>query len=91
MSKDIKNALQLYRDCLRLADYVSLKQGNRAALRQELRRSFEQHRGLTDPQAIDNAKDAAVRGLRNFFVHEAQNLAKKETEGKPNPDINILE
>mmetsp|Transcript_11732 Transcript_11732/g.19925 ORF Transcript_11732/g.19925 Transcript_11732/m.19925 type:complete len:95 (-) Transcript_11732:504-788(-) len=77
-TKDIRNPVQLYRDCLRLVDYVSTKQGGLATLRQQVRSTFDANRNLTDPQAIDTAKEAAIRGLSNFFVHEAQVLAKKD-------------
>ena len=40
-TKDIRNPIQLYRDCLRLVDYVSLKQGNRQTLRQQVRATFD--------------------------------------------------
>lgn len=80
-TKDLKNALQLYRDCLRLADYVSTKQGNRPALRMQVRKSFEVNLGLTDPKAIETAKEAAVRGLSNYYVHEAQKVMKAQGGG----------
>ena len=80
-TKDIRNPIQLYRDCLRLVDYVSIRQGNRQTLRQQVRATFEANRNLSDPEAIEKAKEAAIRGLSNFFVHEAQALAK-EGQGK---------
>ncbi|KAL4423768.1 hypothetical protein ABPG75_001069 [Micractinium tetrahymenae] len=72
--------VQLYRDCLRLADYISTQGGNRRVLRDQVRQAFKKNKDETDPQRIEEQKEAAVRGLSNYMFHEAQRLAKEEVQ-----------
>ena len=74
---------QLYRDCLRLADYISNRgsQASRGSLRAQVRDAFRKHQGETDPVEIEKQKDAAIRGLSNYMFYEAQRMAKEGEEG----------
>ena len=74
---------QLYRDCLRLADYISTRgsQASRGSLRAQVRDAFRKNRGETDPVEIEKQKDAAIRGLSNYMFYEAQRMAKEGGEG----------
>ncbi|KAK9823938.1 hypothetical protein WJX72_006512 [[Myrmecia] bisecta] len=76
--KSAFSTLKLYRDCLRLADYISTKGGNRAVLRQQVSEAFKKNRLETDPKQIEEQRDAAFRGLSNYMFHEAQRMAKEE-------------
>ena len=64
---------QLYRDCLRLADYITNRgsQASRGSLRAQVRDAFRKHQGETDPVEIEKQKDAAIRGLSNYMFYEA--------------------
>eukprot|EP00889_Picochlorum_renovo_P005596 jgi/Picre1/32626/NNA_007972.t1 len=72
--------IKLYRDCLRLADYISTKGGNRLVLRTQVREAFRKNKDETDPEEIEKQKDAAVRGLSNYMFFEAQRMAKEEIQ-----------
>jgi len=74
---------QLYRDCLRLADYISTRgsQASRGSLRAQVRDAFRKNQGETDPVEIEKQKDAAIRGLSNYMFYEAQRMAKEGEEG----------
>jgi hypothetical protein len=71
---------KLYRDCLRLADYISIKTGNKEALRTTVASQFRRNAFETDPKKIEEHKAAAVRGLQNYMFHEAQRMAKEEVD-----------
>jgi len=75
-----ENAFRLYRDCLRMADYLGKKQGNRAILRDQVRLQFKKNQDERDPEKIKEQKDAAVRGLSNYMVYEAMRMAKAERD-----------
>lgn len=80
---------KLFRDSLRLCDYVASRTGianHKAALRKEVRTSFKKHMHETDPAKIEEHKEAAVRGLSNYMFHEAQRMSK---ENQANGDANI--
>eukprot|EP00884_Botryococcus_braunii_P023462 jgi/Botrbrau1/97/Bobra.0022s0087.1 len=68
--------IKLYRDCLRLADYIGARGGDRWALRRHVGSEFRKNAGETDPAKISDCKDAAVRGLANYMFHEAQRMVK---------------
>ena len=74
---------QLYRDCLRLADYITNRgsQASRGSLRAQVRDAFRKHQGETDPVEIEKQKDAAIRGLSNYMFYEAQRMAKEANWG----------
>jgi hypothetical protein len=80
--------MQLYRDCLRLADYISTRGGNgansRLVLRAQVRDAFKRNKDEQDPAEVEKQKDAAIRGLSNYMFYEAQRMAKEEgdSEGK---------
>eukprot|EP00803_Ostreobium_quekettii_P011599 evm.model.scf_778.4 EVM.evm.TU.scf_778.4 scf_778:35356-36108(-) len=67
---------KLYRDCLRLAQYLGSKQGNTAALVSEIQATFRKNKGEKDPDKIEAMKEAAIRGLMNYTFHEATRMAK---------------
>ncbi|KAK9833207.1 hypothetical protein WJX74_010449 [Apatococcus lobatus] len=74
--------LKLFKDCLRLADYVGSQGGNQEVLKQQVRVQFRRHAGETDPQKIEEHKEAALRGLSNYMMHEAQRMAKAQQAKK---------
>ncbi|KAH7621743.1 hypothetical protein Ndes2526B_g02560 [Nannochloris sp. 'desiccata'] len=80
MSASEFTVLKLYRDCLRLADYISTRGGNRDILRRQVIDAFRRNKDETDPKKIEDQKQAAVRGLSNYMFFEAQRLAKEEIE-----------
>lgn len=80
LDKSQFTVIKLYRDCLRLADYISTQGGNRRVLRDQVRQAFRKNKDETDPQKIEEQKEAAVRGLSNYMFHEAQRLAKEEVQ-----------
>ncbi|PRW61158.1 GTPase Der [Chlorella sorokiniana] len=80
MSAKEFTVIKLYRDCLRLADYISTQGGSRRVLRDQVRQAFKKNKDETDPQKIEEQKEAAVRGLSNYMFHEAQRLAKEERQ-----------
>ena len=68
----LENPLKLYRDFLRLADYVSFEQGHRReAMRDQVRRAWRLNKHLTNEEAIQRAREAAVKALSNSFAHFA--------------------
>jgi hypothetical protein len=69
------SARNLFRECMRRADYVGAKHGNREPLRALVRLQFKQNMHETDPIKIQEHKDTAVRGLFNHMFHEAENMA----------------
>eukprot|EP00898_Chlorokybus_atmophyticus_P008568 jgi/Chlat1/8712/Chrsp89S08085 len=71
-----ESAIKLFRDCLRLADYIGRQTGNREAMREQVVQAFRKNMGETDPLKVIEQKEAAVRGLSNFMVYEAQRLAR---------------
>ncbi|CAM6108401.1 unnamed protein product [Calypogeia fissa] len=70
-----ESARNLFRECMRRADYVGSKHGNMEPLRALVRQQFRQNVHETDPIKIQEQKDAAVRGLFNHMFHEAEKLA----------------
>ncbi|CAN1806275.1 hypothetical protein LINPERHAP1_LOCUS24626 [Linum perenne] len=62
----------LYRECLRRAKYVGHQQHNTALLVDMVRQQFKQHKHETDPDKIQNLKDAAARGLINHMLYESE-------------------
>lgn len=74
------SVIKLYRDCMRLADYISTQSGNRQILRDQVRQAFKKNKDETDTEKIEEQKEAAVRGLSNYMFHEAQRLAKEEVQ-----------
>jgi len=58
-TKDIKNPRQLYRDCLKLAQFIAARDGgNLEGMRKQVRLTFEANRFLTDSVKIAEAKEA---------------------------------
>lgn len=78
----LNQPLKLYRDCLRLADYLAHKQSvPRFALREQVRQVWRKNQYLFDAEEIQKAREAALRGLSNSMMHFA-------TENLDNPKGN---
>ena len=78
----LNQPLKLYRDCLRLADYLAHKQSvPRFALREQVRHVWRKNQYLIDAEEIQKAREAALRGLSNSMMHFA-------TENLDNPKGN---
>ena len=68
----LNQPLKLYRDCLRLADYLAFKQSvPRFALREQVRQIWRKNQFLIDTEEIQKAREAALRGLSNSMMHFA--------------------
>jgi hypothetical protein len=77
----LENPLKLYRDCIRLADFLAHKQGYpRDVLRATVRAPWRQNQRETDPEKIVDQREAAIRGLSNYMMYEA---SKGAMEGVP--------
>ncbi|ETW02060.1 hypothetical protein H310_05672 [Aphanomyces invadans] len=72
-----RTSLQLYRDCLRLANHIGGKTKKGYAIRSMLRAEFRKSMNETDELKIENLKANAVRGLSNYLV-----LANSSKDGK---------
>jgi len=68
----LNQPLKLYRDCLRLADYLAFKQSvPRFALREQVRQVWRKNQFLIDANEIRAAREAALRGLSNSMMNFA--------------------
>ncbi len=77
----LENPTKLYRDCLRLADFLAKKQGfPREVLRAQVTAPWRRNQRETDPGAIVKQREAAVRGLSNYMMYEA---SKGAVDGAP--------
>ncbi|CAI5502496.1 unnamed protein product [Closterium sp. NIES-64] len=72
-----ENVVRLYRDCLRMADYLTHSRGRGPAVREHIRSEFRKHMHETDPAKIAELKESATRALTNYMVYEAGNLARR--------------
>lgn len=60
---------KLYRDCLRLVQYVAPGYSSKAkAIRGTVRAQFRKHQGETDPDKIEQYKADAIRALSNYLL-----------------------
>ena len=76
----LENPLKLYRDCMRLADFLAHKQGHsRDALRATVRAPWRMHRDERDPEKVVALRESAVRGLSNYMMYEASQGAMAGT------------
>ncbi|KAL6770433.1 hypothetical protein ACKKBF_B31250 [Auxenochlorella protothecoides x Auxenochlorella symbiontica] len=72
---------KLYRDCLRMADWIATKNGSSGAgMREQIKQAFAKNKSLTDPVEIEAAKADARRGLSNLLFMEAQRMAKDQQD-----------
>ena len=79
----LNQPLKLYRDCLRLADYLAFKQSvPRFALREQVKHVWRKNQFLTDTNEIRTAREAAVRGLSNSMMHFATENLDVENSNK---------
>lgn len=77
----LENPTKLYRDCLRLADFLARKQGfPREALRVQVTAPWRRNKFEKDPETIMRQREAAVRGLSNYMMYEA---SKGTLDGAP--------
>ncbi|KAL3139781.1 hypothetical protein ABBQ38_004083 [Trebouxia sp. C0009 RCD-2024] len=83
VDKSAFTVTKLYRDCLRLADYVGTKGGNTAVIKKQVQQQFKRNASETDPTKIAEQKDAAIRGLSNYMFMEAQRMAKEGAGSSP--------
>ena len=68
----LENPLKLYRDCLRLADFLAKKQGfPREALRAQVTAPWRRNQHEKDPETYMRQRESAVRGLSNYMMYEA--------------------
>ena len=81
----LDNPIKLYRDCMRLADYLAHKQGfPRDTMRATVRAPWRKHQNETDTEEIMRHREAAVRGLSNYMTYEA---SKGAMEGVPAEEL----
>ncbi|EFJ17831.1 hypothetical protein SELMODRAFT_113885, partial [Selaginella moellendorffii] len=75
---------QLYRECIRRAQYVGNKHGNTDGIVNMVRAQFRKNMNESDPEKIQQMKELAIAGLFNHTFHEAANMAhKKDTYEEP--------
>ena len=73
--------LELYRDCLRLADFLAKKQGfPRDAVRAQVIAPWRKNQHEKDPETFMRQRESAVRGLSNYMFYEA---SKGAMDGAP--------
>ncbi|WCJ23231.1 hypothetical protein M5689_005269 [Euphorbia peplus] len=72
------NAIRLYRECLRRAKYVGSQQHNTPLIIEMIRQQFKKNMHETDPEKIQNFKDAAARGLINHILLESEKLSGRK-------------
>eukprot|EP00741_Cyanophora_paradoxa_P011804 tig00020564_g11408.t1 len=70
--KVFRTTLQLFRDCIRLADYLGTKGANGNALKRHVRNEFKKHMFESNPEKIEQLRENAFRGLQNYLMYEAQ-------------------
>jgi hypothetical protein len=64
-----RTSLQLYRDCLRLANRVGGRSAKGTAIRAMVRAEFQKNRDERDPDVIAEKKASAMRALSNYLLH----------------------
>jgi len=77
---EFRTTLELYRDCMRLANHVGKDNGPGGirAIKAQVRSQFKKNLYETDQKKIEEQREAAVRALTNYFVYYAQQLTKEE-------------
>jgi hypothetical protein len=69
--------IQLYRDCIRLADVLAKKQGfPREALRTQVTAPWRRNQREKDPETYMRQRESAVRGLSNYMFYEASKAGR---------------
>ena len=64
-----RTTAQLYRDCLRLATHLGGRSAKGIALRSTIKAEFIKNKNETNPNAIAEQKNAAMRALSNYLVY----------------------
>mmetsp|Transcript_10652 Transcript_10652/g.15945 ORF Transcript_10652/g.15945 Transcript_10652/m.15945 type:complete len:107 (+) Transcript_10652:59-379(+) len=77
---NFKTTLQLYRDCLRLANHIGGQGAKGKAMRGMIALEFRKHLNEKDKVKIDDLKMHAVRGLSNYMVHESSGKNRRLKE-----------
>lgn len=68
LEMESRSALQLFRDCIRLARHIGGDSAKGTALKAMVRAEFQKCRDETDLEKIDVMKGAAIRGLSNYML-----------------------
>ncbi|KAJ7297437.1 hypothetical protein O6H91_Y057200 [Diphasiastrum complanatum] len=74
------SARNLFRECLRRADYIGRMNGNREIIMSLIRKEFRKNMHETDPEKIKEQKEAAVRGLFNHMFYEAWSMSTGQAD-----------
>ena len=64
----LKTVPELYRDLLRLCQYVGGSSAKGDALRSTVRSEFRRNAGETDPETIEVQKFSAIRAMSNYLL-----------------------
>jgi hypothetical protein len=73
---------KLYKDLMRLAQYMGSRNGGNAGpLREQVRQAFKANMRELDEEKIVEQKEAALRALGNFYFSEAERLARDRKPG----------
>ena len=84
-----RTAIQLYRDCLRLAHHIGGNSAKGKALKAMVRTEFIKGSQETNPERIDVLKGNAIRGLSNYML--MANAAKDPRFNKSVPEAEFDE
>jgi hypothetical protein len=71
MSAIGKTTVQLYRDCLRLANHIGSNSPKGRVLKSSIRSSFKANKFETNVESIERMKSNAVRALANYMLAES--------------------
>eukprot|EP01115_Flamella_aegyptia_P015551 TRINITY_DN96338_c0_g1_i1.p1 TRINITY_DN96338_c0_g1~~TRINITY_DN96338_c0_g1_i1.p1 ORF type:complete len:81 (+),score=4.43 TRINITY_DN96338_c0_g1_i1:99-341(+) len=67
-----RSTLQLYKDCLRLAQHVGNINNNTKVLTNHVSDEFRKNMFETDPDRIEEQRGLAVKALTNFAFYTAK-------------------
>ena len=84
-----RTAIQLYRDCLRLAHHIGGNSVKGKTLKAMVRTEFVKGSQETNPEKIDVLKGNAIRGLSNYML--MANAAKDPRFNQSVPDAEFDE
>jgi|TARA_B100000795_G_scaffold245073_1_gene209981 hypothetical protein len=71
MAQFTRTSQQLYRDCLRLATRLGGRSAKGIALRTMVKAEFVKNKSETDELKIIEQKNAAMRALSNYLIHQS--------------------
>ena len=78
-----KSTLEIFRDCLKLASYMSDNSAKIAGIRMMVRGQFKANQHVTDPEQIDKLRFDAIKGVSNFTIMSIKSDYLKTGEYKP--------